>query len=80
MVNDAVANGAYEQIRVYADANNVYGAAASAFQELVTALEETRSVPAVGCKTHCRCDNQNSSCETARVYRNAPEPPEGKGE
>ena len=60
MVDDAAANGKCEQIRVYADANNVYEAAASAFQELMTALEETHSVPAGGCKTHCRCDDQNA--------------------
>lgn len=73
MVDDAAANGTYEQIHVYADANNVYEAAASAFQELMAALEETRSVPVVGCKTHCRCDNQDSSCETARGCRNGAE-------
>lgn len=56
MVDDAASNGTCEQIRIYADANSVYEAAASAFQELMTALEESRNVPTFGQKTHCLQD------------------------
>lgn len=51
MVDDAASNGTCQQIRIYADANNVYEAAASAFQELMTALEESRNMPTFGQKT-----------------------------
>ena len=67
MVDDASSNGACEQICIYADTNNVYEAAASAFQELMNALEETRRVPAFGQKTRCLRDTLATETVNAQV-------------
>lgn len=63
MVENQAANSQYEQIHVYADAHNVYEAASKAYQELVTALEETRGVPSDCNKLHRRYDDMNSAID-----------------
>lgn len=75
MVEDQAANGQYEQIHVYADAQNVYEAASKAYQELMTALEETRGVPSVRNKLHRRYDDINSAIDAKWHRLNWPVPP-----
>ena len=61
MVADEAADGEYEYFNVYADANNVFEAVASAYQELMEALEETRDMLSSGRKMHYWCGKQEDA-------------------
>ena len=61
MVADEAADGEYEHLNVYADANNVFEAVASANQELMDALEENRDMLSPGRKMHYWCGKQGDA-------------------
>lgn len=53
LFDDQAADGKYEKINVYADANNVWEAIAAGFHETIEALKaHGRKLPVFGAKEH----------------------------
>ena len=61
MVADEAADGDYEHLNVYADANNVFEAVSCAYQGLMEALEKIRGIPSPGRKVHYWCGKQGDA-------------------